>query len=392
VRDVEHRAVLSELERHDFSLLGGPLHRTAARLGLVRRGSSTVRLGLVLGTVPWLVGVLLTAVEGDVARLFSVEVIGAHVRLLVAIPLLFACESVLDPQLGRFARYCVRSGLLDDDSRTAFAAVLTRTTRWRDHWLPEAVCLALAVLLGIANPATPWGGFTSALGEAGTPSLAGWWYWIVGLTLFRFLLFRWIWRYLLWLHLLWKLSRLPLRLLPAHSDGCGGLGLLADVQAHLLPLVLALAAVLSASFAEDIASGRVSLQALYVAAVAMLLGAALLVVGPLVVFSPALWRCRQQGLVDYSTLAARYAQGFDRKWFGPEGVADDTMLGSPDIQSLADLSTAVGIVRDIRVLPVGRRLLIGIAAATLVPLLPLLSFRYPMATMIDQVLNRLVGL
>jgi hypothetical protein len=164
------------------------------------------------------------------------------------------------------------------------------------------------------------------------------------------------------------------------------------VQAHLLPLVLGLSAVLSASFAEDISSGRVPLQALYVAAVAMLLGAALLVVGPLVVFSAALWRCRQQGLGDYYTLAARYAESFDRKWFGREGIADHTELGSPDIQSLADLSTAVGIVRDIRVLPVGRRLLIGIAAATLVPLLPLLSFRYPMATMIDQVLNRLVGL
>jgi hypothetical protein len=382
--------VIARTER-DFSLLGGPLHRAAARLGLVRRGTDTLRLGLVLGAVPWLVGVVLSAVEGELARLFSVEVIGAHVRLLVAIPLLFACESVLDPHVDRFARYCVRSGLLDDESRAAFAAVLARTARWRDHWLPETVCLALAVLLAIVNPAAPWGGFTSALGEGSAPSLAGWWYWIVGLTLFRFLLFRWIWRYLLWCHLLWKLSRLPLRLLPAHSDGCGGLGLLADVQAHLLPLVVALSAVLSASFAEDIASGRVPLQALYVAAVAMLLGAALLILGPLVVFSPGLWRCRQQGLVDYYTLAARYAQSFDRKWFG-EGISDRPELGSPDIQSLADLSAAVAIVRDIRVLPVGRRLLIGIAVATLVPLLPLLSFRYPMATMIDQVLNRLVGL
>jgi hypothetical protein len=376
----------------DFSLLGGPLHGLATRLGLARHRTDTVRLGLVLGVGPWLVGVLLSAVGGDLARLFTVEVIGAHVRLLVAIPLLFACESVLDPQLGRFARYCVRSELLDDESRAAFAAVLARTARWRDHWLPETVCLALAVLLAIANPATPWGGVTSGLGEGGAPSLAGWWYWIFGLTLFRFLLFRWIWRYLLWCHLLWRLSRLPLRLLPAHADGAAGLGLLGDVQAHLLPLVLALSAVLSASFAEDIASGRVPLEALYVAAVAMLLGAALLVIGPLAVFSAALWRCRQQGLGDYYTLAARYAERFDRKWFGREGTADAPELGSADIQSLADLSTAVGIVRDIRALPIRRRLLIGLAAATLMPLLPLLSFRYPMATVIDQVLNRLVGL
>jgi hypothetical protein len=319
-------------------------------------------------------------------------VIGAHVRMLVAIPLLFACESMLDPQLGRFARYCVRSGLLDDESQGAFARVLTRTAGWRDYWLPETLCLGLAVLLAVTNPETPWGGVTSGLEEGGAVSLAGWWYWIVGLTLFRFLLFRWIWRYLLWCHLLWRLSRLPLRLLPAHADRSGGLGMLSDVQAHVLPLVLALSVVLAASFAEDIGSGRVPLEALYVAGVAMLLGAVLLVIGPLAVFCAALWRCRQQGLGEYYTLAARYAERFDRKWFGRERAADDPELGSSDIQSLADLSTAVGIVRDIRVFPVGRRLLIGIAAATLVPLLPLLTFRYPIATMLDQVLNRLVGL
>jgi hypothetical protein len=377
---------------HEFSLLGGPLHRVAGRLGLVRHGTNTLPLGVALGVVPWLIGILLATAEGDLARLFSVDVIGAHVRLLVGIPLLFACETVLAPQLGRFARYCERSGLLTVDSAAAFRAEMTRTMRWKDGWLPEAVCLAAAVLLAVTRPETPWGGVTSGGAAGNAASLAGWWYWIVCLTLFRFLLFRWIWRLALWCHLLWRLSRLDLRLMPAHADGSGGLGMLGDVQIHFLPLVAGLSATLSASFAEDIATGNAPFETVYLAFVAMLIGATLLVVGPLVVFVPRLWACRQQGLCDYSELAARYAATFDRKWFGREPVTGESLLGSGDIQSLADLSTAVGVVRGMRVIPIGPRLLTALLAATLVPMLPLLAQQHPITAMLDQLFNRLIGL
>lgn len=376
----------------EFSLLGGPLHRLASRAGLVRHGNNTILVGVVLGLVPWLIGVLLAAAEGHLARLLSVEVIGAHVRLLVAIPLFFLCESMLDPQLGRFARYCVRTGLLTAEARAAFETRLARIMRWRDAWIPEAVCLAAAVLLALASPSAPWGGVTSGAAAEGATSLAWWWWWFVGLALFRFLLFRWIWRFALWCYLLWHLSRLDLRLMPAHADGCGGLAILGDAQLHLLPLVIAISAVLSASFAEDIVAGRVALELMYVAFVAILLGAGLLLLGPLAVFAPRLWACRQQGLHDYMELAARYASAFQGKWFDADAPTHEALLGSADIQTLADLSTSVAIVRSMRLLPIGPRMLWLIAGSTLLPMLPLLALEYPLATMIDQIVNRLIGL
>ena len=388
----ERRPPLAGPAGEAFTLLGGPLHRLAVRAGLVRHRTNTFPLGVVLGVVPWLVGVLMAAAEGRLGATFSVDVIGAHVRMLVAIPLLFACESLVGPQMDRFARYCERSGLLADDALAAFRAQLARTQRWTELRLPEALFLAAAVLLMVARPETPWGGVTSTLDPRTSGSLSVWWYSIVGLTLFRFLMFRWGWRFALWCHLLWRLSRLDLRLMPAHSDGTGGLGLLGDVQLHFLPLVVAFAAVLSASFAEDVAAGRVPFEAVYVALVVMLLGAALLVLCPLVPFAPRLWACRQQGLCDYMALASRYAAEFDRKWSGRDPPAGDALLGSGDIQSLADLTTAVGVVRGMRVIPVGPRMLTSLAAATALPMLPLLALRYPIATMIDQMLDRLIGL
>jgi multicomponent Na+:H+ antiporter subunit C len=42
-----------------------------------------------------------------------------------------------------------RSGLLAGEALAAFEALLARTMRWRDAWLPEAACLAAAVLTGV---------------------------------------------------------------------------------------------------------------------------------------------------------------------------------------------------------------------------------------------------
>jgi hypothetical protein len=380
------------LPRHEPSLFGGPLHRAARRAGLVRGGDNTFPIGVVLGVVPWVVGVLLSAAEGGLAGLFSVEVIGGHVRMLVAIPLFFACEAVLGPQLDRFTQYCVRSGLLSGAARIDLEAQLARTRRLKDAWMPEAACLAAAILMALTTPVAPWGGVTSGLTAQVTGSLAGWWYSVVCLTLFRFLLFRWIWRFALWCHLLWRLSRMDLRLMAAHADRSAGLGMLGEVQMHFLPLLVALSAVLSASFAEDVASGRVPFEAIYPAFVALPLAAVLLVAMPLAVFAPRLLACRQQGLCDYLALAARYATDFDGKWLGRAKPPGEPLLGSGDIQSLADLSTTIDIVRGMRVIPMGPRVLTWVVVAVLLPMLPLLTLEYPISTMLEQLVDRLIGL
>ena len=86
-------------ETEEFSLLGGPLHRLGARLGLVRGGTNTVALGLALGWVPWLFLVLLALAEGGATKIFTLPVVGVHARLLLAVPLLFVAETALDAEV-----------------------------------------------------------------------------------------------------------------------------------------------------------------------------------------------------------------------------------------------------------------------------------------------------
>jgi hypothetical protein len=379
-----------DAEWSGFSLLGGPLHRLGARVGLVREHSNTVRLGLVIGLAFWAVGAALALLEGR--TLFTLAMLGAHVRLLLAIPLLFVAESLLDPRLDAFMRVAVRSRIVPGKATSALLEELARVQRCANAAWPDALCLLLALALHWLRLYLPVPGLDSSAHLAGNTgaTLAGTWYSLVCLTVMRFLILRWIFRLLLWWRSLWFMSRLPLRLIPTHADGVAGLGGLDMVQFHFAPLVLAISAVLSASFAVDIAAGAMSLNAVLSAAGAILLLDALLFVAPLLLFTPPLWTCKVKGLGRYMTLAENYSADFERKWLRGEGPQEE-LLGTSDIQSLADLTTAMSVVREMRVLPASTKTMTNLALVALLPLLPLALFKYPLADLTGQILARLVG-
>ncbi|HEY7318130.1 MAG TPA: hypothetical protein VIE89_11195 [Candidatus Binatia bacterium] len=250
----------------DFSLLGGPLYRLGCRLGLVRDRTNTIALGLVLGAFPWIVLVALALVEGLGHVLFSIEAIGAHVRLLVAIPLLFVCEAFIDPRFTAFVHGIVRSQVVPATACPGLESEIARIARWKDAWLPEAFFLVAAVLLALTMRNENFFDYLSGLAGGSNPRAVGWtsqWYWMVCIPLFRFLFMRWLWRLTLWCFFLWRVSRLELRLVPTHPDRAGGLGFLELVHTEFTPLILAISAAQSASLAQDIASGRMTFDAVY---------------------------------------------------------------------------------------------------------------------------------
>lgn len=385
------QAIPDNFDQRLFSMLGGPLHRLGVRLGLVRHHTRTVRLGLAIAFLLWGVSVLLAWSLG--VELLTFAMLGAHVRLLLVIPLLFIAESLLDPRMDGFIRVAIRSRVVPGESTARLLEVLARIDRVRDMWLPEAICLLIAISMLWLAPLLDIPGTDSTLqiNQPAHIAAAGWWYSIVCLTVLRFLALRLIWRLLLWFYCLWSLSRLPLRLVPAHSDGMAGLGALEMVHLHLAPVLLAISSTLAASFAVDINAGAMKLDAVYPAIAAILILDAVLVVGPLLFFAQQLWACKVKGVGDYMMLAERYSARFERKWIhGAE--PDEELLGTGDIQSLADLTTAIDVVRGVRIVPISPGVMLNLAMVALIPMLPLLLFKYPMAELIGQMLGRLTGL
>ena len=376
----------------DFSIIGGPLHRLGRRLGLVRGEGNTVPLGLAIAGFLWLVWVVLKLVDGARGEFFSWSFVGGHVRILVAIPMFFLCETLADPRMAAFGQGLVRMGIMPPSAQPAMQAEIARLARWRESWLAEGGCLLVAVLM-LAVPREVVPGSTAAYtpGFAGADSLAGQWYLIVCLTVVRFLLLRWLLRLFLWYRFLVFVARQDLRVVAIHPDGVAGLGYVELVQARLVLLAFAMSAILAASFAEDIIAGRMAFEATFLGIAVILAIYAALFLGPLLVFAPRLEACRARASSDYKDFAQGYVRGFEQKWMaGP--APKETLLGTPDLQSLADLANGVNIVRDMRVVPIGKDLVRKLLVAALVPMLPLVLLKYPVAELVGVVFKRLSGM
>ena len=372
-----------------FSLIGGPLHQLGRRLGLVR-GTNTVRLGLVLGVGLWLVIVVLAFAGGVTGRLFDMALVAGHARLLLVIPLFFVCESWIAPRMTAFIAAIAGTGVVPAAAKPALDAEVARTRGRVKAWWPEVVCLLTAIGFEVTGWRLQIYGETAGP-DSGRMALAFRVYFHAGLTLFRFLLFRAAWNLAVWTWFLWRVSRLDLHLMPSHPDRAGGLGTLEDVHERLTPIVAALSILVSASMAESISTGTLAVSGVYPTLAMLLLGEAVLFLGPMLVFTDKLWAARTNGVWLYADLAARYVTDFEGRWIGGRGAAGEPLLGTADIQSLADLNSAIDVVKRMRWIPVSPRLLTMMLIASVAPLAPLLLFRYPVRELAEKVFSRLVG-
>jgi hypothetical protein len=103
----------------------------------------------------------------------------------------------------------------------------------------------------------------------------------------------------------------------------------------------------------------------------------MLVLLPLTFFVGALAHSKREGTREYEVLAMEYANEFRSKWIRGKPPAEERLIGSADIQSLADLANAFEVVRGMRLLPLDRRALVMLAVAIALPFAPLLLTMFP---------------
>ena len=69
-----------------------------------------------------------------------------------------------------------------------------------------------------------------------------------------------------------------------------------------------------------------------------------LVFAPLLLFAPQLAKAKRNGVREYGTLAERNVREFDAKWLRGGTPPAEGLIGSADLQSLADLSNSFEVV------------------------------------------------
>jgi hypothetical protein len=384
----------------DFSLvLGGPLFQLLRRAHLSDDALSLQRRRIiVISLVAWLPLLLLSAIDGQLLRgdavvpfLLDVEV---HVRFLLVVPLLVAAELIVHQRMRSLGKVFHERQLIPQSAMAQFDAAVASAYRLRNSVTAEVLLVAFVYLVGImfvwrhyvALDTSTWYATTAA--EGSTLTTAGMWYGFVSLPIFQFLLIRWYFRLFIWTRLLWHVSRIDLKLVPTHPDRVGGLAFISNMVHAFIPLLMAHGALFAGNLANRIFHLGATLPEFRLEILLLVLVLLLLILGPLAVFAPQLARAKRTGLREYGTLAQRYVRGFDTKWLRGGAPADETLMGSGDIQSLADLGNSFEVLRSMRVLPVTRDAMLQLTLATLAPIAPLVLTIMPL----EDLLKKLFGM
>jgi hypothetical protein len=369
-------------EPPDFSLvLGGPLFQLYRRTHLSGEALELWRRRiLAIPLFAWLPLLVLSILQGrDIGGTISIPFlydVAAHVRFLIALPLLIIAEVVVHNRISPLARRFVERRIVVPEDIPRFNAAVASALRLRNSVALEVMLVVLVYTLGlwiwrnqVALGTATW----YALPEATRLrlTLAGYWYAFVSIPIFQFILLRWYVRLVIWFRFLWQVSRLNLRLTAAHPDRAGGIGFLGKSAYAFQPILFAQGAWLSGLIASRVLYEGRSLLSFKMEAAGLVGAFVLFLLGPLVMFTPMLDRARRKGLAEYGLLANRYVFGFEEKWIRGGGQETGELLGTGDIQSLADLGNSYAVVREMRLVPFGLDDITRLAVVTAAPLLPL---------------------
>jgi hypothetical protein len=374
---------------------GGPFFNLQKRIGLIKQHSNRIkRRAFVAAFVTWLPLFLLAVMQSRAFGHVPVPLVrdfSTYTRFLLAIPLLILAENILGPRIASAAAHFASSGLVLEKDYRRFDQFVAEGLRSRDSILAEAICVALAYCLSIvafkmtAVHVDTWYASRTADGVAFT--WAGWW--LVGfcMPLFQFLILRWLWRLFLWFQFLGRVRTLDLQLFPTHPDEAAGLGFIGEAQRLFGILLFAFSAASAGVLANDIVYDKIPLQSFVPAIVTYAVAILIVFAGPLVVFSGTLRRVKRLGLHQYGALATSYTSSFHKRWIEGENPGHEALLGTADIQSLADLGNSFSIVEKMKPIPIDPLDLLHLIVASLLPLTPLLLTVMPLGELLKLLLK-----
>jgi hypothetical protein len=360
---------------------GGPLYHLQHRAGRGgEKAKTTIRLAVMLPFITWLPLLILTVIKGtalgNTVELPFLRDFSAYTRLLLAIPLFLVAENLIGPLIADAAEHFITSGVVGEDEYAVFNRAIEDGLRLRDSVLAEIlialVAYAFAIMFFFTRAAHVSTWYATRTDTGVTPTLAGWWLVLFCTPLLQFLLLRWIWRIFLWFRFLHSISKLHLNLYPTHPDQAGGLGFVGEAQRFFSILLFSYSVGVAGVMANEILYDHIPLKHYGPIIGVYVLLALILILGPLAVFSGKLLKTKRHGLHDYGTLATSYSGSFQKKWIGNGPPDREPLLGTADIQSLADLGNSYSFIERMNAVPVNPRTPLLLAVAALLPMVPLL--------------------
>lgn len=375
--------------RHFSLTTGGPFFEITRRLHLVS-GHGTLRV-FHAALLLWLpIGL---ATLGRVALGYAPDPlifdISVHSRFFVSWPLLILAGQLVEVQANVVVVQLYKSKLAP---RAELDRILDRAEQLRDNAWVEGLLAAATIFGAVATLS----GFTSGSGlvHGGTlvgSTAMGFYYAAIALPLLQFVTLRWFWRWAIWTYVVIAVSRQPLAALGTHPDRAGGLGFIGAPLTGFSMFVASLATVLSAAWLTQIMHGQMTAPSALPTLLVFLVSTFAIGYGPLLFFTPHLYKAQRKALNVYGPLALDYMRQFHHKWIERRGEQTENLLGSSDIQSMADIGNAFNVVLQARMFIFGKKKLIELWLAAVVPMIPLVATVIPVTEVFKRLGNTLVG-
>lgn len=360
---------------------GGLLFRLLRSVGVKDAALKRLKLLALIGVplVAWLPLLILSAVDrklvpGSTSTPFLMD-LSAHIRLLVALPLLLLAGLVAEVRILPTLRQFLVRRLIHDDAMERFRATIASAFRLGDSVLADLIIIALIYTVDavVSRSNLALGTATWYSSPEPRPSLtpAGIYYLYVALPIFQFILLRWYYRLFVWGRFLAQVSRLKLALVPTHPDRLGGLGfLLTGIQAFNV-FAMAHGTLLAGWLSTRVIVHGQPLPGFKAEIIAVTVFVICICIAPLLTFTRALVRTKRNGIQEYGALASRYVRDFDYKWIRGDEPKEE-LVGSADVQSLADMAGSYDIIQSMRSVAITPQMIIAFAVVTLLPVAPFL--------------------
>jgi hypothetical protein len=379
----------------EFSVvLGGPLYQLYMRTRLMR---PTLQLAgrrvLFFLLLCWLPLLLLAAIQGNLTGGVRVPFLydpDPHIRLLLSLPLMVGAELLVHQRIRVVVAQFLHRRMIAPEDRPRFDELVASAMRMRNSVLFEVLLLVFVFTVGhwvwrqgFSLSGATWYATGEGFHNRLTP--AGYWYAFVSLTSFRFILYRWYYRLFIWYRFLWQVRKLPLRVNLYHPDRVAGLGFLTASIPAFAPVFMAQSIVVAGVIFGRILYAGKTLPQFKIEITCSVLLLTLLLLLPLTFFALKLEYTARVAKAEFGVLASHYVNDFRGKWVVDQLQDRESMLGTSDLQSLADLGNSFQIVNEMRLFLITKQAIIRLVVALAVPFLPLTLTMFPL----DQIVQRL---
>ena len=375
---------------------GGPSYRWLQRVGIIRGDDPSLGRRIVLAIlITWVPLLVFSWLDGRALgstpqKSFLLDFV-TYARFFLAVPLMIVADVLVGPRLRTAGLHFLTAQLVREPDYPAVERAVAGVKKWRESRIAELIFVGLALVGAWTITIEDWHSGGSAtwhtvVRTGGGISLAGLWFHIVAIPLIQFLWLRWLWRLMIWSRFLWHMSRLDLDLVPTHADGAGALGFLGNAHGSFGVFGFALGSLLSANAAFQMVYEGAKIQSFEISFGALVVVCLAIFLGPLLLFMPTLFQANREWRRRYTVLVGEYNRAFDQKWATGKTPESERLLGSADIQSLADLANSFDRLKSMKFVPFSRRVAMQLAVMPVLPALPL----YLLVMPVGEILRTLV--